>query len=84
MIAILLLRVFHEDSPVSEKMLRMYNKIVEEYLPSDHPNAKYSLIYTNNLIWNIIKREDEALFLHLKEHMPKDRNGGEVALRRVN
>ena len=69
MIALLLLRVFHDTSPVSEKILRMYSKAVEDFLPSEHPNNKYSMIYTNNLVWNILKDEDEELFGHLKEHL---------------
>ena len=72
MISILLLRVFHAESPVSEKILRMYNKAVEDCLPSDHPNSKYSMINTNNLIWNILKEEDKELFTHLKTNLTED------------
>ena len=96
----MLLRVFHDDSPVSEKILRMYryfvlaclliglillfsgvfSKITEEYFPSDHPNGKYSLIYTNNLIWQIIKEEDTELFLHVKRYISEDPDDGEVLI----
>lgn len=80
MLSILLLRVFNDASPVSEKILRMYSKATEDYLPSDHPNSKYSMIYTNNLIWNLVKEEDEELFAHLNMHMLNDPDEGNGAV----
>jgi hypothetical protein len=80
MLSLLLLRVFHTESPVSEKILRMYSKAVEDFLPSDHPNSKYSMIYTNNLIWHSVKLEDPELFGHMREYLQEDPDEGDDLL----
>jgi hypothetical protein len=44
MVSILLLRVFARESPVSEKMLRLYSRITEECLSSEHANGKFRFV----------------------------------------
>ena len=40
-ISYLLLKVFSEESPISEKTLRMFQRIHDECLPSEHFQRKY-------------------------------------------
>ena len=42
-VSILILKLFPYESPISEKILRLYQRVTDECLPSDHFNRKYSL-----------------------------------------
>ena len=84
MMALLLLRVFNEDSPVSEKILRIHYQATTTILPSSHPNVKYSMIYANNLIWQLLKDEDNELFKHFKIHLACDVDESKVCMQSMN
>ena len=67
-VATLLLKLFPEESPISEKILRMLQRINDECLPSEHFNRKYSNAAITQNVWNALSEVDSELFFHLQNY----------------
>lgn len=67
-IATLLMSVFTNESPVSEKILRIYRRILNEILPSEQLHRDYSTANISIKAWNLLFQRDPELYHHLQKH----------------
>lgn len=71
MVAILLMRVFPTDAPVSEKIVRIFTRITSECLPSEQLHKEYSIASVAQETWLILQQRDTALYTALQNsHLP--------------
>ena len=65
----LLLKLYPDDSPISEKILQLYQKICDVCLPSEHYNRKYSMANVTQKIWALLGERDPDLYNHLQHYV---------------
>ena len=84
--SLLLMRIFPEDSPVSEKILRLYKRMNTEILPSEQLHRAYSLSNIAIKVFDIVFNKDQLLYNHIQtklNHEEKElprMNGGEQSV----
>merc|ERR1711871_1664010 len=65
-VAIMLLRAFPNEPPTSEKMLRIYQRILTECLPSEQLHKDYSLASVAHTAWGLLLQRDPSLLHFLQ------------------
>ena len=73
-VAIMLLRAFPQEPPTSEKMLRMYQRILTECMPSEQLHKDYSLASVAHVAWGLLLQRDPSL-LHFLQNYEINVNG---------
>lgn len=68
-ISTLLLKLYPDDSPISEKILQLYHKACDVCLPSEHYNRKYSMANVTQKIWSLLGERDPDLYNHLQQYV---------------
>lgn len=66
MISILLMRVFPNDAPVSEKVLKMLTRITTECMPSELLHKEYSTASVAHDAWLLLQQRDTQLYEFLQ------------------
>ena len=76
-VSYLLLKTFPDESPISEVILRMYQRINDDCLPSEQFQRKYSVAATSQKVWTALLARDEELYYHLQKYItdPIDSHG---------
>lgn len=67
-IALLLMRIFPEDSPVSEKILRIFRRITQEVLPSEQLHREYSVGSVAMRTFDLLFERDREFYDHFMQH----------------
>lgn len=67
-LAILLMRTFPEEPPTSEKILRMYQRLLTECLPSEQLHRQYSLATVAHRAWELLLERDPTLLHFLQNY----------------
>ena len=67
-VAIMLLRAFPRDPPTSEKMLRIYQRILTECMPSEQLHKDYSLASVAHEAWGLLLQRDPSLLHFLQNY----------------
>ena len=67
-VSYLLMKTYPDESPVSEKILRMFQRANEEFMPSGHFQRKYSIASVAQAIWGRLLQQDAELHGHLQMH----------------
>jgi hypothetical protein len=66
-IALMILIVFPDASPISEKLLRLFRHIRKECLPSEQMHHSYSIISTSKSAFSLLSKEEPALYAHIQK-----------------
>jgi len=67
-IAALIMKTYPEESPISEKVLRIYKRINEDCLPSEHFQRRYSVAKIAQKVWESLMADDFELYQHLQAY----------------
>jgi hypothetical protein len=67
-IAIMLMRVFPAEPPTCEKILRVYQRILTECMPSEQLHKQYSLATVAHKAWELLLERDPALLHFLQNY----------------
>lgn len=65
-IAILIMIIFPNATPVSEKTLQLFMQIYTQCLPSEHMNHSYSIATTATTTFTLLHQEDPILSDHIE------------------
>lgn len=75
-VALLLLKVYPRESPVCEKVLRIYQRFCDVALPSEQLHREYSLATVSLAVWSLLREQEPDLFEHLQKRVDKDKDQG--------
>lgn len=64
-IALMILIVFPDASPISEKILRLFQHIHKECFPSEQMHHTFSIVSTSKSAFLLLSKEDPALHAHI-------------------
>lgn len=67
-VAIMILRAFPSDPPTCEKILRMYQRILTECMPSEQLHKDYSLASVAHTAWGLLLERDPTLLHFLQNY----------------
>ena len=75
----MILIVFPDASPISEKILRLFQHIHNECFPSEQMHHSFSIVSTSKRAFSLLSKEEPKLYAHIQKVFEQSAGSGVVS-----